>query len=160
MLQFAVPFIPEPRSRTNEGRACTGSSGGVGLFTSEESLQRNRNGQMKLPFRKGWRSWRSTPRRARELSLTALTTRLMGRLRSGRPWRPLRQPGDNAEAPALDTAAANSANPTKCIPAWMIGCRMPKSSVMRVFIGNASFIGASCARIAGPTRAAEFAPIL
>src|ERR1700722_10135482 len=37
--------------------------------------------------------------------------------------------------PALDTAAASSAKPTKCMPPWMIGCSMPNSSVMRVFMG-------------------------
>src|SRR2546428_10630262 len=36
--------------------------------------------------------------------------------------------------PALETAAASSAKPTKCMPPWMMGWRMPKSSVMRVFI--------------------------
>ena len=36
--------------------------------------------------------------------------------------------------PAFETAAASSAKPTKCMPPWMIGCSMPKSSVMRVFM--------------------------
>src|SRR5690242_19550837 len=36
--------------------------------------------------------------------------------------------------PASDTAAAISAKPTKCMPPWMIGCSIPNSSVILVFI--------------------------
>ena len=42
--------------------------------------------------------------------------------------------------PALETADASSGNPTKCMPPWMIGCWMPKSSVMRVFMGGLGFL--------------------
>src|SRR3954464_13610257 len=35
--------------------------------------------------------------------------------------------------PALETAAANSAKPTKCMPPWMMGCSMPNNSVIAVF---------------------------
>src|ERR1700730_9084798 len=35
--------------------------------------------------------------------------------------------------PAFETAAASSANPTKCIPPWIIGCSMPNISVIAVF---------------------------
>ena len=38
--------------------------------------------------------------------------------------------------PAFETAAASSARPTKCMPPWMIGCSMPNSSVMRVFMDD------------------------
>jgi hypothetical protein len=38
--------------------------------------------------------------------------------------------------PALDTAAASSAKPTKCMPPCTMGCSMPSISVMRVFISS------------------------
>jgi hypothetical protein len=43
--------------------------------------------------------------------------------------------------PASDTAAASSASPTKCMPPWTIGCWMPKSSVMRVFMMGGGSVG-------------------
>src|SRR4029079_13714703 len=47
--------------------------------------------------------------------------------------------------PALDTAAAISAKPTKCIPPWMIGCSMPNNSVLAVFTRSSCFsIAAFC----------------
>ena len=50
---------------------------------------------------------------------------------SGVRWvRPVMMPSP----PAFDTADASSAKPTKCMPPWMIGCSMPQSSVMRVFM--------------------------
>ena len=41
--------------------------------------------------------------------------------------------------PAFDTAAASSAKPTKCMPPWMIGWRMPNSSVMAVCTQTSRF---------------------
>src|SRR5262245_1381437 len=49
--------------------------------------------------------------------------------------------------PALDTAAASSAKPTKCMPPWMMGCLMPNSSVMRVFI---CFLPCACQNVRLP----------
>src|SRR5262245_49589929 len=46
--------------------------------------------------------------------------------------------------PALETAAASSAKPTKCMPPWMMGCLMPNSSVMRVFI---CFLPCACQKV-------------
>src|SRR5690606_26885333 len=36
--------------------------------------------------------------------------------------------------PALATADASSAEPTWCMPPWMVGCSIPKSSVVLVFM--------------------------
>src|SRR5215470_6089490 len=49
--------------------------------------------------------------------------------------------------PALETAAASSAKPTKCMPPWMMGCLMPNSSVMRVFI---CFLPCACQNVRLP----------
>src|SRR5205814_6863300 len=58
--------------------------------------------------------------------------RLISLLRSsGVGWvSPVRMPS----APALDTAAANSARPTPCMPPCTIGCLMANISVKRVLI--------------------------
>src|SRR3954470_23175296 len=54
---------------------------------------------------------------------------------SGVRWvRPVMMP----RPPALETAEASSAKPTKCMPPWMIGCLMPNNSVIAVFIETLS----------------------